>query len=110
MVVITIEGNGLTVWHGQEGHAFALSIGRRQRHSIVRFVVRKTRTLPVVVKINQLRRHQQEKVYACLTGDFVQVGLTYKTFFILLQYQDVSDDVMLYFNDNMSVRHTHINL
>ena len=93
MAELTIAPDRTTLWHGSDGRAFAMRIGRRRRHGIARFVMAASKTLPVTVKLDQLERRRHQKVFACRTNGIVKVGLTYRHYFILMQLEDVTESI-----------------
>jgi len=93
MVEFTIAADRTTVWHGPDGRRFATRIGSRRRQGIGRFVMAASETLPVTVKLGQMEGRIHQKVFTCRTDGIVKVGLTYRSYFILMQMEDVTESI-----------------
>ena len=93
MVELEILSNRTTIWRGRKGFRFALRIGRQSRHGITSFVIRHTQQLPVTVSVIKLKRTRSNKVYPVTVNDCRKVGLTYKKYFILINFEDILENI-----------------
>ena len=100
MVELEILVNRTTIWRGRKGFRFALSIGRQSRHGITGFVLRHTQQLPVTVSLTKLKRTRQNQIYPVTVNGHRKVGLTYKKYFILMNFVDILDNIQSTLGDN----------
>ena len=93
MAKLTIYGDRTTRWHGSEGKAFAMRIGRKDRHKIVRFVLSQSSGLPTTARLDHMDRDGPRKVVACITNNVLRVGFTYLKYFVLMNFENVTPSV-----------------
>ena len=100
MVELEILADRTTIWRGRKGFRFALSVGRQSRHGIAGFVIRHTKQLPVAVSLTKLKRSRPNQIYPVTVNGCRKVCLTYKKYFILMNFVDILDNIQSTLGDN----------
>ena len=81
-------------WEGRAGLDFALSIGRRRRHMICRFVKKHTCAIPVIVTLKKVKEEGDECCCHFISHGVRKIGYVHRGFFIVMDFDNVIPDVI----------------
>ena len=110
MVQLEIFANRTTRWGGRKGLRFAVRVGREMRHAITGFVIRHTQQLPVTVSLKKLQRSRANQIYPVNVNGCRKVGLTFKKYFILMNFGDILQNIQITLGDSSLSREQFLNV